>query len=266
VLRLLLLLALAGWVPAAQSARVVTLSPHATELVWFAGGGEQLVGVAAFSDFPETVRQLPVIGDVTGIDRERLISLAPDLLVYWSSGIRPSDLAWLQERGIATFASGAMSIDGLVEELRSLGELLGTGEAAARSIRDIEQKRQALERLGTGDKRVRMIHQLWNRPLIVLGRRDLLPHALELCGIDNPVDIGDLASASVSREYLHALEADAILIGDDAFFAPFNPGGLPVYRSDSNRMHRPAPRLLDAALEICRAIRSANERGGTRDE
>ena len=251
--------------PATQSARVVTLSPHATELVWFAGGGEQLVGVAAFSDFPSTVRQLPVIGDAAGIDRERLIGLETDLLVYWSNGIRPSDLAWLQERGIATFASAPVTIDGLVEELRNLGELLGTGEAAAQSIRDIEQKRQALAQLGTGE-RVRMLHQLWNRPLIVLGRQDLLPHALQLCGIDNPVDIGDLASASVSREYLHALEADAILIGDDAFFEPFNPAGLPVYRGDSNRMHRPAPRLLDAALEICRAIRSEEKRQATQEE
>mgnify|MGYP000556085334 FL=1 len=70
MLRLLVLLLAGTWSSVPHAERVVTLSPHATELVWFAGGGDQLVGVSAFSDYPQPVRKLPVIGDSTGIDRE----------------------------------------------------------------------------------------------------------------------------------------------------------------------------------------------------
>ena len=254
MLRLFLLLFLLGSTQAAQAVRVATLSPHATELVWFAGAGDQLVGVSAFSDFPKSVESLPSIGDARAIDRERIISLAPELLVYWSNGIRPSDLAWLKNRGIALFASNPVTIDELVEELQELAERLGTEASARKSIEAIRQKEAQLRALDTGMP-VRMLHQLWQRPLIVLGKRDLLSRTLELCGIENPVETGEQPSATVSREYLHALKADAILIADELPFEPFNPHGLPVYRGNSNRMHRATPRLLDAALDICLKIR-----------
>lgn len=99
----------------AEAARVVTLSPHATELVWFAGGGSRLVGISSFSDFPKEITTLPVIGDAAGLDRERVISLQPDLLVYWSNGIKASDLEWLERRGIRTFATNPVTIDGLID-------------------------------------------------------------------------------------------------------------------------------------------------------
>jgi iron complex transport system substrate-binding protein len=254
VLRLLLLLLLIGSTLPANALRVITLSPHATELVWFAGGGDQLVGVSSFSDFPESARQLPSIGDATAIDRERIISLAPELLVYWSNGIRPSDLAWLRKRGITLFASNPVTIDQLADELGRLGMLLGTEEAAQKAVRGIRKKEQQLRALER-EPQVQMIHQLWNRPLIVLGKRDLLPQVLRLCGIENPIDTGGQPSAAVSREYLYGLQADAILIADDAFFEPFNPHGLAVYRGDGDRLYRATPRLLDAALDICSKVR-----------
>lgn len=256
-----LLLLLLFWIPATHAARVVTLSPHATELVWFAGAGEQLVGVASFSDFPESVSSLPVIGDSTGIDRERVIALKPDLLVYWSNGIKRSDIDWLRKRGIDTFRSNPVTIEGLIAEIGRLGQLLGTETAALGTIATIEQRRSELTSLDTG-RRVRMLHQLWDRPLIMLGKNDLLAKTLTLCGIENPVEIGDLPSASISPEYLLTIEADAILIGDDSTFRPFNPRKLPVMRGDNNRLYRATPRLLDAALEICRLVRESESRLG----
>jgi iron complex transport system substrate-binding protein len=244
--------------------RVATLSPHATELVWFAGGGDQLVGVSAFSDFPESAINLPSIGDASAIDRERIISLDPDLLVYWSNGIRPSDLAWLRDRGIALFASNPVTIDELVNELQSLAVLLETEEPARKSIENIREKEKQLRALDRGIS-VRMIHQLWHKPLIVLGKQDLLPQTLRLCGIENPVDTGRQASASVSREYLHAVRGDVILVAKEALFEPFNPHGVPVLRGDGNSMHRPTPRLLDAALDICRKVRNSRDLPGFRE-
>jgi iron complex transport system substrate-binding protein len=254
VLRLVFALLLLGSLQPAHALRVATLSPHATELVWFAGAGDQLVGVSAFSDYPESARNLPSIGDASAIDRERIISLDPELLVYWSNGIRPSDLAWLRDRGIALFASNPVTVDELVNEVQRLAELLGTETWARNSILAIREKEKQLRALDTGVP-VRMIHQLWRRPLIVLGRQDLLPHTLGLCGIENPVDTGGQASAAVSREYLHAVRGDVILVADEAVFEPFNPHALPLLRGDGNSLYRATPRLLDAALEICRKVR-----------
>ena len=61
--------------------RLVTLAPNLTELVFWAGAGEFLVGVSAYSNYPAQALELPVIGDAFMIDHERLAVLQPDLLL-----------------------------------------------------------------------------------------------------------------------------------------------------------------------------------------
>ena len=258
MLRLIPLILLLGGMQPAHALRVVTLSPHATELVWFAGGSDQLVGVSAFSDFPESAGKLPSIGDASAIDRERIISLDPELLVYWSNGIRPSDLAWLRQRGITLFASNPVTLDELVNELQTLAKQLGTEASARKTIETIRRKEKQLRALDNG-RPVHMMHQLWDKPLIVLGKQDLLPQTLKLCGIENPIETGGQPSAAVSREYLLAVRADIILVAKQALFEPFNPHKLPLLRGDGNSMHRATPRLLDAALDICRKVRDGSK-------
>src|SRR5512144_3202356 len=66
---------------AAPARRIVSLAPHATELVFAAGAGDRLVGVVARSDWPAAARALPRIGDVHALDLERVVALKPDLVV-----------------------------------------------------------------------------------------------------------------------------------------------------------------------------------------
>ena len=66
--------------------RVVSLAPHLTELVFSAGAGDHLVGVVAYSDYPEAARSIPRIGDAFNLDFERLAELTPDLVLAWKSG------------------------------------------------------------------------------------------------------------------------------------------------------------------------------------
>ena len=47
--------------------RVVTLAPSLSEFIYAAGAGEQLVGVSAYSDFPEAARRKPQVADATGV-------------------------------------------------------------------------------------------------------------------------------------------------------------------------------------------------------
>ena len=74
--------------PPASSAtysRVVTLAPNLAELVFAAGAGGKLVGASAYSDYPASARQLPVIGDAFAVDQEQLAILQPDLLLVWEA-------------------------------------------------------------------------------------------------------------------------------------------------------------------------------------
>ncbi len=69
--------------------RIVSLSPHATELLFVAGAGPYVVGVAAYSDYPQAAGDIPRIGDASGLNLEKIVGLRPDLVVAWKSGNPP---------------------------------------------------------------------------------------------------------------------------------------------------------------------------------
>lgn len=63
--------------------RVISVAPHATELLYAAGGGAAIVCAVSYSDYPEAARALPRVGDNRSLDLERIVALKPDLLVVW---------------------------------------------------------------------------------------------------------------------------------------------------------------------------------------
>ena len=255
LLLLLLLLLITAESPAAPLQRVITLSPHATELVYFAGGEYKLVGISNFSDFPASVTTLPGIGDAMGMDRERILMLKPDLVVVWSGGSRFRDLQWLRKQHIRVYESNPQSLQAIAEDILALGKLLGTGPYAQHSVNDFNRQLEKLETLGQSSRPgLKIIHQLWQHPLMVLTDEELVSRALALCGIRNPVHIPGHKLATVTDEYLWSLEADAILIDHKSFFDAYNPSSVRIIHADTLRLHRPTPRLLDAALGVCREI------------
>jgi iron complex transport system substrate-binding protein len=245
---------------AAPAQRVVTLSPHTTELVYFAGGGDRLVGISNFSDFPPSVTTLPRIGDAMGMDRERILMLKPDLVVVWSGGARYRDLQWLRQQHIRVYESDPQTLQAIARDILALGKLLATEQHAQRSVRDFNRQLQQLRALGQNSlSGQRVIHQLWQHPLMVLTDEELVSRALALCGITNPVHITGHKLATVTNEFLWSLDADAILIDQKSFFDAYNPSSMRVIHADTLRLHRPTPRLLDAALEVCLEIIQTTE-------
>src|SRR5580700_11011483 len=60
---------------AAPASRIVSLAPHATELLFAAGAGDRIVGVLAPADWPPEAARLVQVGTVAGLDLERIIAL-----------------------------------------------------------------------------------------------------------------------------------------------------------------------------------------------
>src|SRR4030066_70070 len=58
----------------APAQRVVSLAPHATELLFAAGAGSRVVGVSAFSDYPEAARGLPQVSGGMRLDMGRILA------------------------------------------------------------------------------------------------------------------------------------------------------------------------------------------------
>jgi len=255
------------------ASRIVSLSPHAGELVVAAGAGAALIGATAHSDYPAQAARVPRIGDAARIDRERLLTLRPDLVIAWPSGNRPQDLAWLERAGIPVYHSDPPSLEKIAENLREIGRLAGTVEAAEQAADAFDRRLSQLRNHYSRPAPIPVFFQVWAQPLITIGGRHIIAEALAACGARSVFpDLAPLAP-SVSREAVIAADPHAIVaaVEADASDDPFTQWRrweqMRAVADDrlitvlADLVHRPTPRLLDGIEIICRGL----DRDGRKD-
>ncbi len=136
-----LLLAVAA-AAAAPPRRVVTLAPGLTETVASLGAGDRLVGVSDYVLWPESARALPRVGGLLDPNLERILALAPDLVLM------PSPLPDV-ERAVSD--AGARVVTVPMENLADVragilevASLLGTPRRGRRLVAELDAQLDAL--------------------------------------------------------------------------------------------------------------------------
>ncbi|HET9463778.1 MAG TPA: cobalamin-binding protein [Thiobacillus sp.] len=243
--------------------RIISLTPHLTELLFAVGAGAQLVGVDSASDYPKAAQALPRVGDYSRINFERILALKPDLVIVWVGGNRAADIHGLKKLGLPVLHTQATRLDDVARLLRLIGRAsghAGEGDAAAR---DFSTRLAALQVRAARQLPLKVFYQVWDRPLMTVGGTHWISDALALCGARNV--FADLRAASpvVSREAVLRRAPELIVSGSDApdvrrqwqHFA-----SLPAVKNnafvrvDADRLHRPTPRLLEGVAELCAAV------------
>lgn len=236
---------------AAPARRIVTLSPHATELVFAAGAGARLVAVAAHSDYPPQAAQLPVIGGLHGLDRERLLALRPDLVVAWRSGNSAADLAWLDSLGLATYHSEPRRLQDIAANLEDLGRLAGTLVTAHAAAQGYRAALADACPHGSKDTAVPVFLQLAARPPLTIGGGHWLDEALQRAGLRNVYRDLSARAQVVSRESLLARQPYRVLYLAHPGATPPTPDAIGL---DPALWARPGPRLPQGIAALCRRL------------
>jgi iron complex transport system substrate-binding protein len=252
--------------------RIVTLAPHAAELVDAAGAGPAIVGVIKGSDYPAAVRSLPVVGDANALDLERIAMLNPDLIVTWP-WTTPAQVGWLRTRGIAIFEADARTIGGIADDVDRIGTLTGTAAVASTASAALRGRIARLTVRATAAP-LRVFYQLSDQPLFTLGGHHLVSQALTACGGQNVFAALTIPAPQVSLEAVLAANPQVIVAGTDAARRPpwlddwLRWPALDAARDhalfvvDANLLHRPGPRFVDGVVELCEALATARRAVG----
>ena len=190
---------------AAPALRIVSLAPHATELLYAAGAGERVVGVLATSDWPPEVAGKPRVGDSRALDLERIVALAPDLVVTWPFAA-PAQVGPLVARGVPVFIANPATIDGIAVDLERLGTLAGTLPTATARAAELRARLARLQARYAGARTVRVFYEIWNAPLYTIGGDHLISQALRVCGGENVFAALTLPAPGVSVEAVLAAQ------------------------------------------------------------
>ena len=251
--------------------RIVSLAPHATEMLFAAGAGAAVIAVTAHSDYPPAARKLPRVADAAMIDLENIVALQPDLVVAWPY-TAPQQLAALRSLKIPVFFSHPRTIGGIASDIEKLGALAGTGHEAAKAAKALRERHAALEAKYKAAPPISVFYEIWNRPLYTIGGNHLISEAIAVCGGRNIFASQSLPAPEVNLEAVIAAAPQVIVGADDA-------GGRPAWLSEWSRwpdlpavrdgnvivangdlLHRPGPRFVDGVAQLCAELALARAR------
>lgn len=254
---------------AAPPKRIVSLAPHATELLFEVGAGNRIVGAVAYSDYPEEARRIPRVGGYRALDMESIAALKPDVIVAWPSGNTPAQVEKLKQLGIPIYLSEPKRITDIASALERFGTLAGNSDAAQQAIAKFNQHYAALRTTYAGRSPVRVFYQIWNSPLMTVNGEQVISDAIRLCGGENIFSGLPTLSATVSLEAV--LQADPQIIVASGM-ANQRPAWLDdwkrwprlraaksdqLYFISSDFINRPTPRLLLGAETLCKYLDQA---------
>ena len=254
-------------VPASQ-ARVVTLAPNATELVYAAGAGHAIVGTVLRSDYPPEARTLPRIGDGIQFSEESILTLKPTLVIAWTPTNSTRSLEQrLSPLGVPLIYANPKSLTDIPALIRDLGDRLGTAAEADKTADELERRIAALQPAPPPQQTV--FFEISVDPLYTLGHDPLTNDLLAHCGGINPYAHSVGAALPVSVESVLHQNPQVLIMspyGRQTLAARqiwWAQHGLPaalaghVYAIDPDLLHRPGPRLIDAAEILCKDLNQA---------
>nr|WP_123071888.1 cobalamin-binding protein [Massilia aurea] len=250
--------------------RVVSMAPSVTELLFAAGGGNQIVGAVNYSDYPEAAKRIPRIGSNREIDMELLISLKPDLIVAWRHNSSERQIEMVRRLGIPVFQSDPQTLDGIPDAVLRLGQLLGTDAAAKATATQLREQLAGLRAKYANRSTVRTFYQVWDKPLYTLSGKHILTDAMKLCGGENIFDKLTVTAPIVSIESVLQANPEAIIAtaeknyGGVELWKPY--GTLAAVRSnnlftlDGHLLNRAGPRMVQGTAAMCEVLEQARQR------
>src|SRR5881398_571067 len=90
----------------AAPARIVSLAPSITEVVYALGAGERLVGVCAQCDYPAAVASVPRVGGYLAPSVEVTLARRPDLVIAVPSPGNREAVRAVERAGVRVLAGG----------------------------------------------------------------------------------------------------------------------------------------------------------------
>ncbi len=166
--------------------RIVCLTAENVEICYALGAGERVVGVPGTAHRPPEARKKPKVGGFTSFRVDRILDLAPDLVLAFSD-LQAEISAELIKAGVPVFCSNQRSVDEILQTVLMLGGLLGLESQARDIVLDMRDEiKQVREFSSVWPDRPRIYFEEWHDPLIagirwvseiieIAGGRDIFP-------------------------------------------------------------------------------------------
>ncbi len=257
-------------IPEETPTKIVSLTPSNTEMLFALGLGEYVVGVDAFSDYPEEALSIEKIGDFNGPNVEAIVALEPDI-VFAGNKLQADAVAQLKDVGLNVAAVEATTYEEIYSSIKLVGDLTATSDKAEEIIAAMKEKESQI---------VAMAQEYQGEPITAYyvisageygnwtsGPGSLINDMFAMLNIDVITDIEPSAAwMDFSLEVLVAEDPDILLLSSMAYLAIDDLCALDGYKEltackqdgvvmvNGAVTERPSVRIVDGLEEIYNAV------------
>jgi cobalamin transport system substrate-binding protein len=264
-------------------ARIVSLSPAITEILFAVGAGSRVVGVTSYCDFPPEAARLPKVGSYTGLSVEKVIGLRPDIVIGMR-GNAPEALGALRRAGLKVLAYDPITLYGVLELMDEIGHMTQETPGNVPAVAELRARVDAVRsRAALLRRRPRTLVAVQLEPLYAAGAGTHCDDMVRLAGGENLAADADVPWPQYSLERMLEKDPEAIITvsghinGEEMTSAKVLSdlrksrawsGTTAVKRGnvltmDDDLLTLPGPRIVDGLETMARAIaRAAQPAGG----
>ncbi len=197
-----------------RPARIVSLSPTATESLFAIGAASQVVAVDDQSDYPKSAPRTALSGFTPNV--EAIATYRPDLVVI---AYDPKGLSGALERlGITVLhQDGAKSIKGAYQQIRQLGLVTGRDGAAKRVVTGMKARIAKITRDASKARSGLSVYHELTPDLYSATSKTFVGQVYTALGLRNIADAADSAGfgyPQLSAEYIVSTSPDLIVLAD----------------------------------------------------
>lgn len=252
-----------------EPAKIVSLTPATTEILFELGTGDRIVGkVEDLSLYPPEAASIPDVAKFGEVDVEKIVSLETDLVIAGGNSFNPPDkIAQLRQLGVPVLVVYAPDIDTVFTDIELTGAAIGKASEAKDLTASMRASFDQVGAATNGLVKPRVFYELdATREIYTAADDSFLAKMIELAG-GTPITTGSTTSFEIPLEKLVTADPEVILLGDAAYGATAEavaarPGwnvmtavkNGEIRPVDDIIITRPGPRMVDGLRALAAAI------------
>ena len=249
-------------------ARIVSLVPAVTEILFALGSAHRLVGRTHWGTYPPTARTILDVGDGMHPSLEIVLSVEPDVVLLYDGEGNRNVARQLKSLGVNTLSLRHDTLSDLEANIVLLGDLVGCPIAASKLLAQIRTGlEEVVQATPQGDKPT-VYWDAWAEPPITIGAGSFLDSLLRIAGAENIFSDQPSSAPRVSLESIIYRDPDLVLVPvgvssalvDLSLTKRSGWNRVPAVKEgrvsvlDQDLVSRLGPRVVDAAWLMAHAI------------
>ena len=217
----------------AKEQRIVSLNGTITELLYFLGYANELVGVDVTSSYPEQVNKLPKLGHVRSLNAESILAMKPTLIFIDQENAKSKALERLEKSGIQivviemehTLDNATKAANQIIKVMAQEGDKMTILANLQERVNENKEKLKVVKAKMSTPPKVLFIYARGTKQLMVAGKNTFAESIINLAGGIN---------GATDFEYFKALSPEALLANPPDVILMFE-GGLASLSKDGER-------------------------------